>query len=620
MLDKLRDGAQSIVAKVILVLVILSFAFAGVSSYMGSSSEAAAAIVNGEKISKSELEQAYQSERNRLQQQLGDMFDTLAANESYLNSVKQGVLQRLVAQRLINQAANELGLRASDEQIKDAIRNETAFQTAGVFDNNRYLSILRQMGYTVSSFRDAMRGDMTRNQLVNALVASDFALKGESEALAKLQAQTRDIRFTTVPSEPFVADISVTDDEVSKYYEDNKLQFQRPEMVSLEYIELSAAALSEKVNVTDDEAKAYYDEHVADYQTKEKRQAAHILIEATTDDTAAKAKAEDIVKQLKAGADYAELAKQNSQDPLTADKGGELGWFEAGVMDPAFDTALFALNKGDVSDVVKTPYGYHIIKLLDIQPSAAAPFDSVKAQIVQKIKMDKAVNEFYTLQPKLADTSYEVPDTLEEAAKAVQLPVQTSALFSQSDAPAPFNTPDVLKAAFSDDVLSGMNSNVLEVADNDVMVIRVKQHEAAGLKPFDEVKEQIAASLKQQKANEQAKSKAEALLAAVKSGDTSVALETHKAVTRNSSDVDSAIVSQAFKMAKAADGLTADVTQVATGYAVVIVDSVTTPTSVPDELVNGLQQRLANQYSQADYRALIELLKSKAEITYPEAS
>ncbi|MCH1923416.1 peptidylprolyl isomerase [Shewanella sp. C32] len=620
MLDKLRDGAQSIVAKVILVLVILSFAFAGVSSYMGSGSETAAAIVNGEKISKAELDQAYQSERNRLQQQLGDMFDTLAANDSYLNSVKQGVLQRLVAQRLINQAANELGLRASDEQIKEAIRNESAFQTAGTFDNNRYLSILRQMGYTVSSFRDAMRGDMTRNQLVNALVASDFALKGETEALAKLQAQTRDIRFTTVDAAPFVANVSVSDDEVSKYYEDNKLQFQRPEMVSLEYIELSAAALSETINVSDSDAKAYYDEHVADYQTKEKRQAAHILIEATTDDAAAKAKAEELVKQLKAGADYAELAKKNSQDSLTADKGGELGWFEAGVMDPAFDSALFALNKGEVSDVVKTPYGYHIIKLLDVQPSAAAPFETVKAQIVQKVKMDKAVNEFYTLQPKLADTSYEVPDTLEEAAKAVKLPVKTTELFSKADAPVPFNAPEVLKAAFSDDVLSGMNSNVLDVADNDVMVVRVKQHEAAGLKPFAEVKDQIAASLKQQKANEQAKAKAEALLAAVKAGDTSVALEAHKAVARNASDVDSAIVAQAFKMAKASEGLTADVAQVATGYAVVVVDGVNTPANAPEELVSGLQERLASQYSQADYRALIELLKSKAEITYPEAS
>lgn len=608
------------VAKVILVLVILSFAFAGVSSYLGRSSQTPAATVNGENISQAELEQAYQSEKNRLQQQLGDMYDTLAANDSYLNSVKQGVLQRLVAQRLVNQAANELGLRVSDEQIKEAIRNETAFQTAGSFDNQRYLSILRQMGYTTSTFRDAMRSDMTRNQLVNALVASDFALKGESEALAKLQAQTRDIRFTTVASAPFVADVSVTDDEVSKYYDDNKLQFQRPEMVSLEYVELSAQALSQSINIADADAKAYYDEHSADYKTKEKREAAHILIDATGDDAAAKAKAEAILKQLKAGADFADLAKQDSQDTMSGAKGGELGWFEAGVMDPAFDKALFALDKGEVSDVVKTPYGYHIIKLLDVQPSAAAPYDSVKEQIVQKLKMDKAVNEFYGLQQKLADTSYEVPDTLQETAEAVNLPVKSTELFSQNNAPEPFNAPEVLKAAFSDDVLSGMNSNVLEVADNDVMVVRIKKHEAAGLKAFDEVKDDIVKSLKQQKATEKAKQQADALLAKVKAGDTSVELEAHKAVARNARDIDAAIVGQAFKMAQPKDGVSADTVATSTGYAVVVLDDVTTPSTAPAEVVTGLQQRLASQYSQSDYRALVELLKAKAEIAYPKAS
>ncbi|KFZ38069.1 peptidylprolyl isomerase [Shewanella mangrovi] len=617
MLDKMRDGAQSAVAKVILVLVILSFAFAGVSSYLGRSTQAPAATVNGEEISKAELEQAYQSEKNRLQQQLGDMFDTLSANDAYLNNIKQGVLQRLVAQRLVDQAAKELGLRVSDEQVKEAIRTEAAFQTAGTFDNERYLAVLRQMGYTAASFRDAMRSDMTRNQLVTALVASDFALKGESDALAKLQAQTRDIRFATVESAPFLADVSVTDDEVSKFYDDNKLQFQRPEMVSLDYVELSASALTDGIEVSDDEAKAYYQDHIADYQTNEKREAAHILIDATADDAAAKAKAEDILKQLNAGADFAELAKKDSQDTLSGAKGGELGWFEAGVMDPAFDKALFALNKGEISDVVKTPYGYHIIKLLDVQPSAASPFADVKVQIAQKLKMDKAVNEFYGLQQKLADTSYEVPDTLEEAAKAVNLSVKSTELFSKMDAPAPFNTPDVLKAAFSDDVLSGMNSNVLEVSDNDVMVIRIKQHQAAGLKAFDEVKEDIVNQLKQQKAGELAKAKADDMLNAIKEGTSDVALESHANVGRNAADIDAAIVGQAFKMAKAAEGISADTVATAKGYAVVVVDKVTTPATVPAELSSSIQQSLANQYSQADYRALIELLKAKAEVTYP---
>ncbi|QSX34901.1 SurA N-terminal domain-containing protein [Shewanella avicenniae] len=617
MLDKMRDGAQSAVAKVILVLVILSFAFAGVSSYLGRSTQVPAATVNGEEISKAELEQAYQSEKNRLQQQLGDMFDTLSANDAYLNNVKQGVLQRLVAQRLVDQAAKELGLRVSDEQIKDAIRNEAAFQTAGSFDNDRYLAILRQMGYTTSSFREVMRADMTRNQLITALVSTDFALKGESDALAKLQAQTRDIRYTTVASAPFLADVSVTDDEVTKYYEDNKLQFQHPEMVSLDYVELSAATLAQSFDVSDADAKAYYDEHLADYQTNEKREVAHILFDASAGDDAAKAKAEAVLQQLKGGADFAALAKTESQDTLSGQKGGELGWYEAGVMDPAFDTAMFALNKGEISDVVKTPYGYHIIKLLDVQPSAAAPFDTVKAQILQKLKMDQAVNEFYSLQQKLADTSYEVPDTLDEAAKAVGATVKSTELFSQVNAPAPFNAPEVLKAAFSTDVLSGMNSNVLEIADNDVMVIRVKQHQDAGLKAFDEVKQDIVTLLKQQKAKALAQAKADETLEAVKAANSSVELQSQTNLARNAANVDAAVVAQAFKMAPVAEGVSAQVVETSTGYAVVVLDKVSTPAVAPTELSTAIQQNLISQNSELAYRALIELLKSKAEVTYP---
>ncbi|MCD8476073.1 MAG: SurA N-terminal domain-containing protein [Shewanella fodinae] len=229
MLDKIRDGAQSAIAKIILVLVILSFAFAGVSSYLGRSSQSAAATVNGEDISQAELEKAYQNEKNRLQQQLGDMFDALSGNDAYLANVKQGVLQRLIAQRLLDQAAKDLGLRVSDEQIKESIRNEPAFQVDGQFNNDRYLALLQQLGFTPSSFRETMRADMSRSQLINALIGSEFVLKGEASQLAKLQAQTRDIRLLKVDSEPFIGDVKVTDDELKQFYDANPDQFQRPE-------------------------------------------------------------------------------------------------------------------------------------------------------------------------------------------------------------------------------------------------------------------------------------------------------------------------------------------------------------------------------------------------------
>lgn len=511
MLEKIRDGSQGVIAKGILVLVILSFAFAGVSSYLGSKSDVPAAEVNGDKITKAELEQAYQSERARMEQQLGEMFAALSADERYLESIKQSVLERLVADKLIDQAAAAMGLRVSDEQIITAIKSEPAFQTDGKFDNDRYQAILRQLGYQPQTFRSMMRVDMTRRQLTAALVGTEFVLPGEAKQLAELQGQTRDIRYLVVDSAPFLANASVTDEQVKNYYDTNQGQFMSPEKVSLEYVELNAADFAKDSKVTDEEAQAYYDEHKTQYVSNEKRLAAHILIGTGSDEAAAKAKAEDLAKQLDNGADFAELAKANSEDTLSAEQGGKLDWFEPGVMDPSFDTALFALQKGQHSGVVKTDFGFHIIKLLDVQPGTTVPFADVKAKIVAQLQEKKAVDQFYSLQSKLADTSYEVPDTLAETAKVVGVEIKTTPMFSRDDVPAALNKPDVVKAAFSDTVLrQGLNSEVIELEPNHVVVIRMKEHHDAGTMPLAEVKADIAERLKQDQANEAARAKAHA--------------------------------------------------------------------------------------------------------------
>lgn len=292
MLEKIRDGSQGVIAKGILVLVILSFAFAGVSSYLGSTTDVPAAEVNGDKITKAELEQAYQSERARMEQQLGEMFAALSADEKYLESIKQSVLERLVADKLIDQAAHAMGLRVSDEQIIAAIKTEPAFQTDGKFDNERYQAILRQLGYQPQTFRSMMRVDMTRRQLTAALVGTEFVLPGEAKQLAELQGQTRDIRYFVVDSAPFLANASVTDEQVKNYYDVNLGQFMSPEKVSLEYVELNAADFAKNSPISDEEAQAYYDEHKAQYVASEKRLAAHILVTLGSDEAAAKTKAD----------------------------------------------------------------------------------------------------------------------------------------------------------------------------------------------------------------------------------------------------------------------------------------------------------------------------------------
>ncbi|QYJ77710.1 SurA N-terminal domain-containing protein [Shewanella acanthi] len=618
MLEKIREGSQGVIAKGILVLVILSFAFAGVSSYLGSTTDVPAAEVNGDVITKAELEQAYQSERARMEQQLGEMFAALAADEKYLESIKQSVLERLVADKLIDQAATAMGLRISDEQIIAAIKTEPAFQTDGKFDNDRYQAILRQLGYQPTTFRSMMRVDMTRRQLTAALVGTEFVLPSEAKQLAELQNQTRDIRYVVVDSAPFLASATVTDEQVKSYYDANQGQFMSPEKVSLEYVELNAADFAKDSKVTDEEAQTYYDEHKTQYVSSEKRLAAHILVTSGSDDAAAKAKAEDLAKQLDNGADFAALAKTNSEDTLSAEQGGKLDWFEPGVMDPSFDEALFALQKDAHSGVVKTDFGFHIIKLLDIQPGTTVPFADVKAKIVAQLQDKKAVDQFYSLQSKLADTSYEVPDTLAETAKAVGVDIKTTPLFSRDDVPTALNKPDVVKAAFSDAVmLQGLNSEVLELEPNHVVVIRVKEHHDAGTLPFGEVKADISERLKQDQANEAARAKAQELVAQVKAGASDVTLTAKAKLARGEREIDASIVGKAFQMPTPASGAVVDTVALANGYAVVAVDKVNAAESVSDELVNGLKQRLVSQYSEADYRALIESLKSTAKVEYP---
>ncbi len=615
MLEKIREGSQGVIAKSILVLVILSFAFTGVSSYLGSSSEPTVATVNGDEISKSALEQAYQSEQARLEQQLGDMYNALASNENYMASVRQSVLDRLIADKLIDQTAVELGLTVSDAQIKSAILNEPAFQTDGKFDNDRYLALIRQLGYTAASFREMMRSDMTRRQLVASLVGSEFVLPGEAEQIAKIQQQTRDIRYHVIDSTPFLEQVSVSDSEANDDYQANQNQFVRPETLSLNYVELNADDMAASVEVSEDEAQAYYDEHKAQYLQSEKRLAAHILINGS--DNEAKAKAEAIYAKLQAGEDFAELAQSSSEDTFSGEKGGELDWFEKGVMEPAFDDALFALDKGQYSSVVQSSSGFHIIKLVDLQPELIAPFVDVKENIMARLKTKHAVDEFYSLQQRLSDVSYEVPDTLTEAAKEVGTTVKTTPVFSRDNAPAPFNTPEVMKAAFSNNVLfDGMNSDVIELGPNHVLVIRINTHNEAGTLPFDDVKSAIVARLKQDKANELAREQAQKLMKAIQSGDTSTELTTVAQLARTEQSVDSAIVAKAFKMPQSTSEPVVDTAALANGYAVVVLDKVNAAETVEEGLLEGLKQRLNSQYSENSYRALVSLLKANSKVEY----
>ena len=627
MLDKLREGAQGKVAKVILGLIILSFALAGVGSYLNGPARTAPATVNGNDISAPALENAYRNERARMESQMGEAFNQLAANPDYMKQFRRGVLDRLIDQALIDDKARQLGLRVSDEQIKQAIVEMPEFAEEGKFNNDRYLQLIRRAGMTPEMFRDSLRQDMVRQQLMGAVLGSEFALKGEAEQLDRLYNQTRDLRLIRLAASAYVDGIEVSDAEVEQFYKANSARFMNDETVKVDYLLLDAANLGKNIKVTEQDAQDYYDQHQDLFQRPERRQVAHILIPFGKDEKAAEQKAEAVLAKAKAGDDFAALAKADSSDTFSAKKGGELDWFEKGVMDPAFEKAAFALAKaGDLSAVVKSPFGFHIIKLLAVEPAKTKPFVDVMSDTIARLQSEKAKEQFFAEQQKMADSSFENPDSLDLTAEAMGLQVQSTGYFSQADAPAPLNDPKVLSVAFSEQLRDdNTNSDVIELADGMALVLHIMGHQPKAAKPLAEVKEQVITAIKHDKASEVARGKAQGLLDKLKAGENVQAdltalglkVDTHTGVSRFAQEMDQNLVTQVFRMPHPTDGKpSVELVTEANGDRVVVALDKVNVIKEPSQMVSLLQGQLGQGKAQADYKSLIDELRKAAKIEY----
>lgn len=627
MLDKLREGAQGKVAKVILGLIILSFALAGVGSYLNGPARTAPATVNGNDISAPALENAYRNERARMESQMGEAFNQLAANPDYMKQFRRGVLDRLIDQALIDDKARSLGLRVSDEQIKQAIVAMPEFAENGKFSNDRYLQLIRRAGMTPEMFRDSLRQDMVRQQLMGSVLGSEFALKGEAEQLDRLYNQTRDLRLIRLAASAYVDGIEVSDAEVEQFYKANSARFMNDETVKVDYLLLDAANLGKNIKVTEQDAQDYYDQHQDLFQRPERRQVAHILIPFGKDEKAAEQKAEAVLAKAKAGDDFAALAKADSSDTFSAKKGGELDWFEKGVMDPAFEKAAFALAKaGDLSAVVKSPFGFHIIKLLGVEPAKTKPFVDVMSDTIARLQSEKAKEQFFAEQQKMADSSFENPDSLDLTAEAMGLQVQSTGYFSQADAPAPLNDPKVLSVAFSEQLRDdNTNSDVIELADGKALVLHIMGHQPKAAKPLAEVKEQVITAIKHDKASEVARGKAQGLLDKLKVGENVQAdltalglkVDTHTGVSRFAQEMDQNLVTQVFRMPHPTDGKpSVELVTEANGDRVVVALDKVNVIKEPSQMVSLLQGQLGQGKAQADYKSLIDELRKAAKIEY----
>lgn len=513
MMDNLRTAANSVVLKVIFGIIIVSFILTGVSGYLIGGNNNFAAKVNGQEIGRGQFENAVASERNRMQQQLGDQFSELAANENYIKTMRQQVLNRLIDEALLDQYAKDLGLGISDEQVRKAIFATPAFQVDGKFNNTRYNALVNQMGMTADQYAAALRNQLTTQQLINAVAGTDFMLPGETDQLAELVSQQRLVREATIDVNALAAKQQVSDAEISSYYEQNKSQFVAPEQFRVSYIKLDAASMEQ--SVSDEEIQAYYDQHQDQYTQLQRNR--YSVIQTKTE-----ADAKAVLDELNKGGDFAALAKEKSADIISARNGGDMGWLEDATTPDELKNAGLK-EKGQLSGVIKSSVGFLVARLDDVQAAKVKPLAEVRNDIANKVKQEKSLDAYYALQQKVSDAASNDNDSLAGAEQAAGVKAVETGWFDHSNLPAELNFKPVSDAIFNgglvgENGMPGSNSDIITVDGDRAFILRVSEHKAEAVKPLAEVKAQVTDIVKHSKAEQQAKLDAEKLLVALKDG------------------------------------------------------------------------------------------------------
>lgn len=521
MLEALRKHTQGWMAKIILALIVVPFALFGIDSYLNQAgSQVAVAKIDGQKISLQEYSNAVENARNFLQSQ-GQKVDTQMLESP---AFKQSVLDGIITRRLVEGAIQDYRFKISDEQLSQHILGMPEFQSNGKFSEDTYNQLLTQNKLTPAKFEQSVRKDLAVQQVRDGLSALVFMPKKVAEQSLMSEFEQREVTVTDIKVTDFLNQVNVTPDQVQAYYKQHKTKFIAPAKVKLQFALLSAAGLMGQVSVTDEEVKQYYDENAAKFQGNEQRQASHILIgfnsaASAAEKAAAKEKAEAILKQVKANPkSFEKLAIENSQDTGSASNGGDLGSFGRGAMVKPFEDAAFSMKVGEISDLVESEFGYHIIKLTGIT-GESSDFDSVKLKIKAELLFQKAQAKYAELADDFGNTVYEQSGSLDPVAKKFNLQVQTSPAMSKDEISKFFKSDRLANMVFSDEVLKEKrNTEAVEVSPNNLVAARVVEYTPEAPRSYDEVKGGIESLLKAEAAGKLAQQKGEALLADLKAG------------------------------------------------------------------------------------------------------
>jgi len=621
MLQNIRDNSQGWIAKTIIGVIIVLLGLTGFDAILSTTRNSQnAAEVNGAKIGLMELNQAVEMQRRQLLQQLGKDFDASQLSEGLL---RNAALNGLIERKLLLQGAESAGFAFSQGALDQLILHTPEFQVEGKFDATRFDRVIAQMGYSRSQFRQMLEQEMLTGQLRAGLAGSGFVTDREVEAFARLEQQTRDFATLTLSAEP--TGVKLEDSAVQAYYDEHATRYMTPEQVVVEYVELRRDTFFNQAEVKDEDLQALYHREIANLA--EQRQAAHILIDVNDNlsDEQAKAKVDELKARIDKGEDFATLAKEFSKDPGSAGKGGDLGYAGPGVYDPAFEQALYALKKGEVSSPIRSEFGWHLIKLVDVRAPEIPSFDSLKEKLVRDLKSDQVEQAFVEASRKLENAAFEASD-LTQPAQELGLQVRVSSPFGREGGEGLTANRQVIQAAFSSEVLvQGSNSGAIELDPDTVVVLRVKEHRKPEQIPFEQVADSIRGQLLKQRAAEDVKSRGEALLGELRQGHTPVeqaqqseGWQVVEAAARSQDGIDPAILQALFRMPKpaAADKPTfAGVALANGGYVLIRLTGVSDPEGGLSVEEKGMYRRfLASRSGQQDFAAYRRQLLSIADI------
>ncbi len=628
MLQSIRDRLTGPIVWFVIGLICIPFAFWGIESFRSDSPETPLAKVGDQEITQADFQQGYQQRYQQLQSLMGENFRPEMIDQTRF---RKSVLDDMVNEAVLRQYTQSAGYRASDASVFEYLRTVPAFQENGQFSATVYRDLLSRRGMNPHGFESQLRNSLVLDQLRESIVESAFVSSEEAALAYRLSGQSRDIGVARLAVEQVKDKIDVSDTQISDHFAANQSRYTAPERLKLSYVDLDLAAIPKAANPGADVLKVIYDaEKDSRFATTEERKARHILVSFGADKSAAKDKIEKLAEQLKGGGDFAELAKQNSDDPGSKASGGDLGWVKRGMMVSSFEEALYALKPGEISKPVETEFGWHLIQLEELKAPTVRPFEDegVQAELLELYQQRDAQKLFQEKSEKLEQLAFENPTSLDAVAQALDLKVQTTDWFTRAGGAGILAAEPVKEAAFSPAVLTdNENSKPLVVSPNHLVVIRKAEYEAPRQRTLDEVKDSIRDELKLEGAKQQVAVKGDELLAALRGGQALDAaasavgaqIEHTGTVTRMGATPEKTIVDAAYRLPRPAEGKTSagKVTLDNGDLAVILLSKVQDPAASSAEAGSSQRMQLTQATAGAEFGAVEKALEKeiKVEIT-----